>query len=149
MTGVSPDGQIIFISEPYGGRASDKAIFERSGLIERLEPFRDQIMVDKGFLIDSICSSYGVKLVRPPFLKNKKKFTKIEAEVTRDIAKARVHVERANQRIKIFKIFSSKLDWTLVPVVQEAFFVVCALVNLSSPILADSRFIGYRKKNVS
>lgn len=140
MTGVSPDGQITFISKPYGGRASDKLIFEKSKLIERLEPNKDEVMVDRGFLIDAICASHGIKLVRPPFLKNKIQFTKDEAEQTRDIAKARVHVERANQRIKIFKIFASKLDWSLVPVVQDAFTVVCALVNLSSPILADKRF---------
>lgn len=140
MTGVSPDGQITFISKPYGGRASDKAIFEKSRLIEKLEPNHDQIMVDKGFLINDICTLYGIKLIRPPYLKNKAQFSKEEAENTRYIAKARVHVERANQRIKLFKIFAGKMDWSLLPVVHDSFFVVCALVNLSSPILADKRF---------
>lgn len=104
MTGVSPDGQITFVSRAYGGRASDKNIFEDSNLIERLELHRDEIMVDKGFLIDSFSAAFGIKVVRPPFYSKKKKnqqFSEEEAIQTREIAKARVHVERANQRIKI------------------------------------------------
>ncbi|KAK9720498.1 Helix-turn-helix of DDE superfamily endonuclease [Popillia japonica] len=46
MTGVSPGGIITYISKPYGGRASDKAIFEESNVISLLDPNRDAIMVD-------------------------------------------------------------------------------------------------------
>lgn len=48
MTGVIPGGNISFISKPFGGRASDTAIFEQSGLVDLLEP-NDGVMVDKGF----------------------------------------------------------------------------------------------------
>lgn len=51
MTGVSPGGIITYISEPYGGRAFDKTIFEQSDLVLKLEDSRDAIMVDKGFLL--------------------------------------------------------------------------------------------------
>ena len=34
LIGISPSGLIIFISDPFGGRASDKAIFNKSKLIE-------------------------------------------------------------------------------------------------------------------
>ncbi|CAG0889762.1 unnamed protein product [Darwinula stevensoni] len=34
MVGVSPGGMITFLSQGYGGRASDKAIFEQSGIRE-------------------------------------------------------------------------------------------------------------------
>ena len=70
LTGVTPAGDISFVSEAYGGRASDKAIFEQSQLINLLEP-GDAIMVDRGFLIDNICQLNGFKIVRPPFLKVK------------------------------------------------------------------------------
>jgi hypothetical protein len=36
MTDVSPTGLITFVSQAYGGRASDKAIFEQSNLIQKL-----------------------------------------------------------------------------------------------------------------
>nr|CAI5865892.1 unnamed protein product [Callosobruchus analis] len=67
MTGVSPGGIITFISKPYGGRASDKLIFEESDFIKNLSPNRDSIMVDKGFLIDDLCAMYKIRLIRPPF----------------------------------------------------------------------------------
>lgn len=54
MTGVSPAGLITFISEPYGGRTSDKHIFENSNIAEKLQD-GDGIMVDKGLLIDEFC----------------------------------------------------------------------------------------------
>lgn len=61
MTGVSPGGLITFISEPYGGRASEKVIFEQSGLINKLEKGKDAIMVDKGFLIHQIANKQFYK----------------------------------------------------------------------------------------
>jgi len=54
LVGITPGGLISFISKPYGGRSSDKAIFEQSNIIENIQP-PDAIMVDKGFLIDDIC----------------------------------------------------------------------------------------------
>ncbi|KAF2905887.1 hypothetical protein ILUMI_00288 [Ignelater luminosus] len=45
----TPAGLICFVSKAYLGRASDKSIFEQSKLIECLEPYRDYIIVDKGF----------------------------------------------------------------------------------------------------
>lgn len=33
------------------------------------------IVVDKGFLIDDVCGNFNIRLIRPPFLQNKKQFT--------------------------------------------------------------------------
>lgn len=49
MPCVSPGGLLTMISKGYGGRASDKAIFEQSCVVEKLEPHIDAIMVDKDF----------------------------------------------------------------------------------------------------
>uniref|UniRef100_A0A6P7H673 Uncharacterized protein LOC114346673 n=1 Tax=Diabrotica virgifera virgifera TaxID=50390 RepID=A0A6P7H673_DIAVI len=101
---VSPGGLITYVSEPYGGRASDKTIFEQSNIILKLDSSKDAVMVDKGFLIDDICNQFKIELIRLPFLKNKKQLSTDEALLNAKIAAARVHIERVNQRIKIFKI---------------------------------------------
>ncbi|XP_064461896.1 uncharacterized protein LOC135372128 [Ornithodoros turicata] len=141
MIGVSPAGLITYISKGYGGRASDKAIFEQSGLVHSLTPGIDQIMVDKGFLIEDICTNHSIKLVRPPFLRQKQQFSKEEALQTKKIAAARVHVERAIQRIKLFKILSSKLPWHMVPYVDDIVTIAAGLTNASFPILADDKLL--------
>lgn len=141
MTGVSPAGNITFISLVYGGRASDTAIFSQSILFKLLEP-GDGIMVDKGFLIDEACAKNGWKLIRPPFLQAKKQFNKAESMLTSRIAKARVHVERSNQRIKTFKIVGTRMPGELLPILEDIFKVICATINMSSPIMSDSKFFN-------
>lgn len=141
MTGVSPAGDITYLSPIYGGRVSDKAIFEQCNISNLLKP-GDAIMVDKGFLIDKICDVNRWKLIRPPFLKDKKQLSKTDAELTSRIASARVHVERSNQRIKVFKVVGEKMSSCLLPIVEDIFTVICATVNLGAPILKADKFFS-------
>ena len=64
----------------------------------------DLIVANKGFLIKSILPP-NVYLNLPPFLTNSK-FTKSQAEVTVRIARSRIHVERAIQRVKCYDILN-------------------------------------------
>lgn len=138
MTGVTPAGMISFVSEPYGGRASDKVIFEQSNIINLLEKF-DAVMVDKGFKIGEVCAQNDITLVCPAFLEKRSQFPASEACETVSIARARVHIERANQRIKAFKILE-QMPPCLVKKGGKFFSIVCAVVNLSAPILKDDKF---------
>lgn len=138
---VSPAGTITFISRAYGGRASDKVITTQSGLLEKFEPFTDDIMVDRGFFIDELCSARAVGIVRPPFAGKASQFSRPDAINTADIARARVHVERVIQRIKIFKMFNSTIPWEMLPHIDQLFTVACGLTNLCAPILADDKFL--------
>lgn len=52
--GVAPSGLIIEISDCYGGRASDKLIVKKSGILDKLQ-YGDAVMVDKGFMIEKEC----------------------------------------------------------------------------------------------
>jgi hypothetical protein len=140
MTAVTHAGLICYISTAYGGRTSDKAIFEKSGLLDELDMHHDEIMVDKGFLIDNICDNFGIKLIRPSLLRKKSQFSQAEAIFTSQVASARVHIERTNQRIKCFKILTNQLPVNLIPVVDCIFEIICAIVNLSNPILTDDKF---------
>lgn len=139
MIGVSPAGLITFISKPYGGRASDNVIFNQSNIIQLMNEF-DAIMVDKGFQIDNTCNEYNVTLIRPPFLKGKKQFTKPEALLSKDIASARVHIERINQRIKTFKIFQNKFSWAHINLVSDIMNIIGGICNLGKPIFANDKF---------
>ncbi|GFV25628.1 uncharacterized protein TNCV_1459431 [Trichonephila clavipes] len=48
MIGITPNGAISFISELFTDSISDKEVFIRSKLMDRLEP-NDVVMADKGF----------------------------------------------------------------------------------------------------
>lgn len=109
ITGVSPGGLITYVSKPYGGRASDEVIFEKSSVISLLAPVQNSVMVDKGFHIEGIWNFHDIKLIKPPFLEKKSQLTAEESTLNAKIASARVHIERTNQRLKIFKILSGKL----------------------------------------
>ncbi|XP_077523041.1 BTB/POZ domain-containing protein 6-like [Amblyomma americanum] len=61
-------------------------------------------MVDKGFCIDDMCAKRGLGVVQPPFLRSEEQFSAEDATKTVHIARARVHVERAIQRMKVSKI---------------------------------------------
>ena len=91
LIGITPSGATAFVSELYPGSISDKEIVKRSGLLEVLQP-GDEIMADKGFLIQDELVSVGATLVMPKFLKNRKQFTKEEAEHNKKVACLRVHV---------------------------------------------------------
>lgn len=140
MTAVSPSGLIMFVSNAYGGRASDKLIFESSGIINHIEA-GSAVMVDKGFYIDQVCKSRNVKVYQPPFLRKKVQLSEEEAQSNSEIAAARVHIERCNQRIKTFKILSETLPTTLIPYIDSIFKVICSVTNISTPILSQDKFL--------
>lgn len=141
LVSVTPAGLINFVSKAYGGRASDKVISEQCGILENFEPHSDAVMVDKGFNIESECNQRLITVVQPPFLRKKTQFSEDEAKKTQSIATARVHVERVIQRIKMFKLLSEKVDCDLLPYIDYIFRIVCGLVNLSKPVLAEDKFI--------
>ncbi|CAN8028488.1 unnamed protein product [Ixodes persulcatus] len=103
LIGCAPTGMIIFVSNAYGGRTSDCFITKESKVLERCSPL-EPVMVHKGFLIDKLCDDARVELVRPPFLRNKQQMSCRYAVLSQDIGSARVHVERAIQHLKVFKI---------------------------------------------
>jgi hypothetical protein len=141
MVGVTPGGLISVVSNAHRGRASVKAIFEESGLIRLLEPNFDDIMVDRGFLIKNLCDNHYIGLVRPPFLRKKNQFSKADALATAKMAKARVHVKRVIERIKKFKILSDTIPAPLAHLVDDFMIFIAGMIKLSSPILAEDKFI--------
>lgn len=134
LVGVTLAGLIFYISPAYGGRASDQLIFSKSELINQMISGTDGIMVDKGFLIESLCIENGNDLFRPPFMHDDQ-LTSEKAQFNRKIAAARVHIELVNQRIKMFKMLRHHFSWGLLDYVDHIFKIACTTVNLSAPIL--------------
>ena len=60
-------------------------------------------MADKGFDIQNDLPA-GASFNIPPFLRNKDHLSLSEEQETRHIASLRIHVERAIERIKTFRI---------------------------------------------
>jgi DDE superfamily endonuclease len=78
----------------------------------------------------------GVSLNIPPFLKNKSHFTKEEAQTCQKIAKSRIHVERANERIKNYEIVKH-IPAQYRSLADKIFQLCTCLVNLQAPLLAE------------
>ena len=66
LVGVTPNGQVSFISDLWGAQVSNKQITQGSGVLNLLEP-GDNVMVDRGFDISDILPN-GVIVNMPPFL---------------------------------------------------------------------------------
>ncbi|KAL4009131.1 hypothetical protein ACER0C_002983 [Sarotherodon galilaeus] len=101
LIGVAPNGVITFVSNLYGGSASDKAITADCGVLQHLQP-GDMVIADKGFTIRDILPE-GVSLNILSFLTNGQ-FTQEEVNNNRKTSCARIHVERSIQRLKLFSI---------------------------------------------
>jgi hypothetical protein len=140
MVGIAPCGLLTFVSDVYGGKASDKFIFNDCGIVELLES-RDGVMVDRGFFIEEECAEKDVRIIRPSFMpRGESQLPVHEAEYSREVARARVHVERCIERLKNFDIFHKEVPNHLIDVIPDVVHVICGLYNLASPILSDERF---------
>lgn len=93
------------------------------------------------FFIRDVCAAKNIKVYQPPYLRSKAQLTAEQAIYKSRIAAAQVHIERSNQRIKLFKILCGRLQTTLIPHVDSILKVICGVINVSSPILADDKFM--------
>ncbi|XP_077526840.1 uncharacterized protein LOC144138436 isoform X2 [Haemaphysalis longicornis] len=139
MVSVTPEGVIAQVSQGYGGRSSDIAMFEQSGLLELLDPVSDAVMADRGFLIDDCCAERLVGLVRPPFEKSRQ-LSGCDAVRTQEIASASVHFGRVIQRMKAFKILTTRVPWKLASRLDQIVTIIAGITNLSAPVLASHEF---------
>jgi hypothetical protein len=135
LVGITPVGTISYVSSMYGGRASDKFITQDStDLLDSLLPGQ-QVMVDRGFTIEEDLP-VGVRLIIPAFKgAHRSQLTKSEVLRSRDIAKARVHVERAMRKIKIFGLLRQEMRISQLDVFEQVFKTAAYLVNFQKPFL--------------
>ena len=64
-----------------------------SGILEKFDPL-DVYLADRGFNIQELLAPYQVKLIIPPFLKKNQQSDTKDGIKTKQVANARIHVER-------------------------------------------------------
>lgn len=138
LIGITPTGLITFVSNPYGGNASDRYIAETE-ILPKLEP-GDAIMVDRGFNIGVLVLQRGIKLYMPPFTRKnnggtRKTLNQKEIVKTREIASLRIHVERAIERMKNYKILTNTVNFNMWPLFYQILVLVAVFCNLKPPLL--------------
>nr|XP_054926403.1 uncharacterized protein LOC126531830 [Dermacentor andersoni] len=141
LIGVAPSGMITLVGKAFGGRASDTQLTAHSNVLNKCAAYVDRVMVDKGFLIENLCDEARVSMDRPPFLKKRQQLEEHEANKNQAIARARVHAERAIQRVKAFKIVQQRYPIQLLPVFDKVILLLASIVNLSKPILGEDKFL--------
>ena len=130
LIGVNPHGGAIFISDAYEGSISDYAIIQKSGFLDFIEP-GDVVCGDRGFTIENLLIEKNATLVMPPFKGKKASLTIEEEAATRVIARARIHIERFNERMKTFHFLSGPFPQKKINVLSQAVFVIGCLANFS------------------
>lgn len=133
LIGISPTGSVTFVSALYTGSISDREITRRSGLIELLER-SDGVMADKEFTIEELLTPQNCTLNIPPFLREKPQFSADDVKKTQEIAKLRIHVERAIRRAKEFHLFDSIVPLSLFSSINQLWTVCCILTNFKGPL---------------
>ena len=104
-----------------------------SGLLNKIMP-EDVILGDRGFTIHDLCAEKGATLEIPHFLEGRTAFQEVETARNKLLSRARVHVERFNERIKKFRIISGIVPLSLTPLLSQIVFITCCLANFKEPL---------------
>ncbi len=134
LIAVAPSGEIMFISQAYGGRATDTEITANSGFLDLLES-GDVLLGDKGFpSIEQDINNSGALLVMPPFKSGDRQLSEKENREGYEIASVRVHVERAIERMKRFEALNY-IKISQMKNVDEMLVIVSFLCNLQPDLI--------------
>ena len=123
----------MFVSDAFEGSMSDNDIVKKSGFLDKLDA-GDLILADRGFTIRDMYAKQ-VDLNIPPFLQGRNRLTVGEEITTKQIARVRIHVERAIERIKKFRLLKRVIPLSLQPVFSQMVFVAGCLVNFQDPLV--------------
>ena len=134
LVGIAPNGSISFLSKAWGGRASDQLMTRSCGFYDLLD-HGDLILADRGFPIQEDLLLRHCHLEIPPSSSGLAQMSGPDVKKTKDVANARIHVERAIGRIKQFSILTNTLPITMVPLIDDIVVICAALSNLLPPLV--------------
>ena len=97
----------------------------------------DGIVADRGFQnLKEEFLKKGAIVITPPSMKGQSALSLADEYKTRSIARARIHIERYNQRVKIFQYLSGVIPEYKFKLLNQAIYVCCHLANYS-PIMVE------------
>ena len=139
LVSITPSGAFNFISNLWGGNTSDRYITKESGFLDNIRP-GDEVMADRGFIIRDLLLERRATLNIPPFTKKcswgkGKRLNEKDVQKTKSIACHRIHVERAIQRLKNFRILSSTIPLTMKACANQMIRVCAFFCNLLKPLV--------------
>jgi hypothetical protein len=140
LVGISPRGMVTYVSDSYGGSASDRQIVERSDLLNDDHMFSEgqSIMADRGFCVQDLFAHKGVQINVPTSMKGKNQLPAETVIKDRRIASKRVHVERVIGYVKTYKILTEPLDHSYLHLGGRITFVCFAIANFRVCIVNES-----------
>lgn len=146
LIGITTTGVIIFISDAFGGRASDKFITIKSSLLDNLQD-GDVVLADKGFLIESEVEARGAFLKMPSFVRNGEQLHPTEVEESRRTSSIRIHVERVISTLRQkFNICSDLAPMSAISKQNDLFdndlynvivFLCCSIINMCPSVVSN------------
>ena len=121
-----------------GGHTSDRQIIERSGLVkDGVFESGDEIMSDRGIMVQDLFASKNVRVNTPTMLKGKSQLSSEEVIRDRRVAAKRIHVERVIGLAKTFRILNSDIHHSLRSLADKIIFVCFAICNFKPCIVGE------------
>lgn len=142
LIGISASGGIIYVSEAFGGRASDKEIVKSSGFLGLIRE-GDFVMADRGFLIEDLLAPLNASIAYPAFKKKNQQLEPLDAVHSKELSSLRIHVERLIGSLRQkFLILTDIIPITMLqhwnnntPAIDQIIMICAALVNLCPTIV--------------
>ena len=136
IIGITPRGTVNYISEFYGGSASDRMIIERSDLVkgDMFSP-GESVIADRGILCQDIFYLTGVQCNTPNCLRGKSQLDPDQVIRDRRIALKRIHVERIIGLGKTYEILKCQIPSDLTKMADLITNVCYCLCNFKPSII--------------
>lgn len=137
LISCTPDGLVNFISDGYGGRATDVMIVQDCNYLQCLPPNK-AVMADRGFKdLSRLLEVKKCTLIRPPSVSKSTPSTKDEVKLSKQIAALRIHVERVINRLREFHMLlpHACVDHNLISIIDHVIIVACGLVNMQDVLI--------------
>ncbi|XP_050307642.1 uncharacterized protein LOC126744301 isoform X3 [Anthonomus grandis grandis] len=127
IVGFTTEGEVCYVSPVYCGMTKEEMIFIKENLLARFDPC-DALMVDKGFFLEEHCHRKKISLLRAPVLQAK--MNGIERELVGEYESTRGHVVKTLEQMRLFNVFSCRLNKELVGCMSHAALVIGVAVNM-------------------
>ena len=142
MIGITPQGNVSFLSKGWGGRTSDKHVTNNSGFLNKLLP-GDVVLADRGFDIQESVGLMCAEVKIPSFTKGRQQLSATDVESSKNIANVRIHIERVIGIIRnkytilqdIVPVDYLITDSQSTPIIDKIVTVCCALTNCCESVV--------------